>query len=347
MEFKVKDIAMILNGTVEGDGEMKLHNISKIDQGVPGTLSFLSNPAYTKYIHTTLASAVIVSRDFHSEEPLECTLIRVDDPYRSLAQLLEMYQQFKPAKKGIEQPSFVSNSAQLGEDIYLGAFAYIGEGAVIGKNVKIYPHVYIGDHVVIGDNTTLFSGVKVYADCKIGSDCILHSGAVIGADGFGFAPSTDGPFSKIAQVGNVVIEDWVEIGANTCVDCATMGSTFVRRGVKLDNLIQIAHNAEIGENTVIAGQTGVAGSSKVGKNCMIGAQVGVSGHLTVGDNVRLGGQAGIMSNIPDNATMIGSPVQDHKDFMRSMAIFRKLPQMSGDVSDLKKWMKKMEENSNK
>lgn len=343
MEFKVKDIAMILNGTVEGDGEMKLHNISKIDQGVPGTLSFLSNPAYTKYIYTTEASAVIVSREFRPEETLNCALIRVDDPYQSLAKLLEMYQQFKPSKKGIEQPSFVSSSAKLGEDIYLGAFAYIADGATIGDNVKIYPHVYIGDNVVIGNNTTLYSGVKIYADCKVGADCILHSGVVIGADGFGFAPTAEGPFSKIAQVGNVIIEDLVEIGANTCVDCATMGSTIVHRGVKLDNLIQIAHNAEVGENTVIAGQTGVAGSSKVGKNCMIGAQVGVSGHLTIGDNVRLGGQAGIMTNIPDNATMIGSPVQDHKDFMRSMAIFRKLPQMSGDVSDLKKWMKRMEQ----
>jgi UDP-3-O-[3-hydroxymyristoyl] glucosamine N-acyltransferase len=342
MEFKAKDIAMILNGTIEGDGEVKINNISKIDQGIPGTLSFLSNPAYTKYIYNTLASAVIVSRDFKPEEKLECTLIRVDDPYTALAELLKMYQQLKPAKKGIEQPSYVSSSATLGEDIYLGAFAYISDNVKIGKNVKIYPQVFVGENVVIGDNTTLFAGVKIYADCIIGADCILHSGAVIGADGFGFAPNADGPFSKIAQIGNVILEDLVEIGANTCIDCATMGSTIVRRGVKLDNLIQIAHNAEVGENTVIAGQTGVAGSSKIGKNCMIGAQVGVSGHLTIGNNVRLGGQAGIMTNIPDNSTMIGSPVQDHKDFMRSMAIFRKLPQMSGDVSDLKKWMKAME-----
>lgn len=343
MEFKAKDVAMILNGTIEGDGEVKIDNISKIDQGVPGTLSFLSNPAYTKYIYTTLAAAVIVSRDFKPDEKLACTLIRVDDPYAALAELLKMYQQLKPGKKGIEQPSFVSSSAKLGDDIYLGAFAYISDNVVIGNNVKIYPQVFVGENVVIGDNTTLFSGVKIYADCKIGSDCILHSGSVIGADGFGFAPNANGPFSKIAQIGNVIIEDLVEIGANTTIDCATMGSTIIRRGVKLDNLIQIAHNVEIGENTVMAALSGVAGSSKVGKNCMLGAQVGISGHIALGDNVKLGGQAGVMTNIPDNSTMIGSPVQDHKDFMRSMAIFRKLPQMSGDVSDLKKWMKSMEQ----
>lgn len=343
MEFKASDIAMILKGTVEGDGEVKLHNISKIDQGVPGTLTFLSNPAYTKYIYNTLASAVIVSRDFAPEGTLDCTLIRVDDPYTALAELLNMYQQFKPVKKGIEQPSFVSASAKMGIDIYLGAFAYVSDQAVIGNNVKIYPQVYIGDNVVVGDNTILYAGVKIYADCKIGTDCIIHSGAVIGADGFGFAPSAEGPFTKIAQVGNVIVEDFVEIGANTAIDRATMGSTIVHRGVKLDNLIQIAHNADIGENTVIAGQSGVAGSSKVGKNCMIGAQVGVSGHIALGDNVKIGGQAGVMTNIPDNSTMIGSPVQDHKDFMRCMAIFRRLPQMSGDISDLKKFVKKMEQ----
>ena len=342
MEFKASDIAMILKGTVEGDGEVMLHNISKIDQGVPGTLTFLSNPAYTKYIYNTLASAVIVSRDFAPEGTLDCTLIRVDDPYTALAELLNMYQQFKPVKKGIEQPSFVSASAKVGTDIYLGAFAYVSDNVVIGNNVRIYPQVYIGDNVVVGDNTILYAGVKIYADCKIGTDCIIHSGAVIGADGFGFAPSAEGPFTKIAQVGNVIVEDFVEIGANTAIDRATMGSTIVRRGVKLDNLIQIAHNADIGENTVIAGQSGVAGSSKVGKNCMIGAQVGVSGHIALGDNVKIGGQAGVMTNIPDNSTMIGSPVQDHKDFMRSMEIFRQLPQLSGDVSDLKKWKKSME-----
>lgn len=344
MEFKVKDIASLLNGIVEGDGEIKLHNISKIDQGVPGTITFLSNPTYTKFIYTTEASAVLVSKDFHPEGAISCTLIRVDDPYTALAELLKLYQQLTPVKRGIEQPSFISTNAKTGEDIYVGAFAYISDNVTIGNNVKIYPHVYIGDNVEVGDNTILFSGVKIYPDCKVGADCILHSGVVVGADGFGFAPNNDGPFTKIAQVGNVVIEDLVEIGANTAIDRATMGSTILRRGVKLDNLIQIAHNVEISENTVIAGQSGVAGSSKVGKNCMIGAQVGISGHLTIGDNVKIGGQAGVMTNVADNSTVIGSPIQDHRDYMRSMAIFRRLPQLSGDVSDLKKWMKKMEEN---
>jgi UDP-3-O-[3-hydroxymyristoyl] glucosamine N-acyltransferase len=267
----------------------------------------------------------------------------VDDPYVAIAELLKMYEQLKPAKKGIEQPSYVSSSAKLGEDVYLGAFAYISDRAVIGNNVKIYPQVFVGENVVIGDNTILYSGVKIYADCKVGSDCILHSGAVIGADGFGFAPNAEGPFTKIAQIGNVIIEDLVEIGANTTVDRATMGSTIIRRGVKLDNLIQIAHNVEIGENTVMAALSGVAGSSKVGKNCMLGAQVGISGHIALGDNIKIGGQAGVMTNIPDNSTMIGSPVQDHKDFMRCMAIFRRLPQMSGDISDLKKFVKQSEQ----
>jgi UDP-3-O-[3-hydroxymyristoyl] glucosamine N-acyltransferase len=343
MEYKVKDIAALLNGTVDGDGELKLDNISKIDQGVPGTLSFLSNPAYTKYIYTTEASAVLVARDFRPEEALTCALIRVDDPYAALARLLQLYQGLNPEKSGIEQQSFVSSSASLGDNIYLGAFSYISDHAVIGKNVKIYPQVFIGENVVVGDNTILYSGVKIYADCKIGSDCILHSGAVIGADGFGFAPNADGPFLKIIQIGNVILEDFVEVGANSAIDRATMGSTILRRGVKLDNLIQIAHNVEIGENTVIAGQAGVAGSGKVGKNCMIGAQVGIVGHISVGNNVKIGGQAGVMANVADNSTVIGSPVQDHKDFMRSMAIFRRLPQMSGDISDLKKWMKAMEQ----
>jgi UDP-3-O-[3-hydroxymyristoyl] glucosamine N-acyltransferase len=343
MEYRVKDIAALLNGTVDGDGELKLNNVSKIDQGVPGTLSFLSNPAYTKYIYTTEASAVLVSREFRPEEALTCTLIRVDDPYTALAQLLKLYQDLNPEKNGIEQPSFVGSSACIGENIYLGAFSYISEHVVIGKNVKIYPQVFIGENVVVGDNTILFAGVKIYADCKIGSDCIIHSGAVIGADGFGFAPNADGPFSKIIQIGNVILEDFVEVGANSAIDRATMGSTILRRGVKLDNLIQIAHNVEIGENSVIAGQTGVAGSGKVGKNCMIGAQVGIVGHISVGNNVKIGGQAGVMTNVADNSTVMGSPVQDHKDFMRSMAIFRRLPQMSGDVSDLKKWMKAMEQ----
>ncbi len=336
MEFSVNDIAAILNGVVEGDGTTRVSSISKIDQGIPGTLSFLSNPAYTKYIYSTEASAVIVKKDFLPEEPLSCVLIRVDDPYTSLALLLNMYEQSKPVKRGIEQPSFISSSAKLGDNIYVGAFAYIADKAVIGKNVRIYPQAYIGDNVVVGDNTVIYSGAKIYADCKIGSNCFIHSGAVIGADGFGFAPTADGSFSKIAQVGNVVIEDFVEIGANTTIDCATMGSTFIRKGVKLDNLIQVAHNVEVGENTVIAAQAGIAGSTKIGKNCMFGGQVGIAGHITIGNEVKLGAQAGVMTSIEDKAVQIGSPSMDHRSFMKSYAIFRNLPQLKREVNDLQR-----------
>ena len=270
MEFSAKDIAALLNGAVEGNSSVRVSNLSKIDQPVAGTLTFLSNPAYTKYIYTTTASIVIVSNDFKPETPLACTLIRVDDPYAALAKLLEFYVKSKPAKTGIEQPSFIHHSAVTGEDIYVGAFAYIGENAKIGDHVKIYPHVYIGDNVKIGDFTVLHSGVKIYADCSIGASCILHSGAVIGADGFGFAPNQDAAYSKIEQIGNVIIEDNVEIGANTTVDRATMGSTIIRNGVKLDNLIQIGHNVDVGENTVIAAQTGISGSVVIEKNCLFG-----------------------------------------------------------------------------
>lgn len=338
MEFSVNDIAAILKGTVEGDGAIKVCSISKIDQGIPGTLSFLSNPAYTKYIYTTQASAVIVKKDFIPEEPLTCTLIRVDDPYTSLAMLLNMYEQSKPVKRGIEQPSFISSSAKIDDNIYIGAFSYISDKVVLGKNVRVYPQVYIGENVVIGENTVINAGVKIYADCKIGANCIIHSGAVIGADGFGFAPTSDGSYSKIAQVGNVVIEDFVEIGANTTIDRATMGSTFIRKGVKLDNLIQVAHNAEIGENTVMAAQTGIAGSTKIGKNCMFGGQVGIAGHLTIGNEVKLGAQSGVLASIEDKAVHTGTPSLDHRTFMKSYAVFRSLPQMRKDIFELQKML---------
>ena len=342
MEFSVTDIAALLNGEVEGDGKIRVSNISKIDQSVPGTLSFLSNPAYGKFIYTTTASVVIVNKDFKPESELKCTLIRVDNAYTALAKLLEFYSKMKPAKVGIEHPSFVSSSATLGDRGYLGAFAYIGEKAIIGSNVKIYPHVYIGDNVTIGDNTILYSGVKVYADCAIGSSCILHSGAVIGADGFGFAPTTEGPYSKIEQIGNVIIEDNVEIGANTCVDRATMGSTIIRQGVKLDNLIQIAHNDEVGENTVIAAQVAVAGSVMIGKNCVIGGQVAISGHLKIGDGSKIGPRSGIMSNVKPNSVLLGSPANDFKDTMKTYSIIRNLPQMRTDVLELQKRLKAIE-----
>lgn len=344
MEFSAKDIAALLNGEVEGSSDVKVSNISKIDQSIPGTLTFLSNPAYTKFIYNTTASIVIVNKDFKPEGNLSCTLIRVDDAYAALAKLLDFYVKSKPAKMGIEQPSYVSSSAVLGEQIYIGAFAYIGNNARIGKNSKIYPQVYVGDNVVIGDNTTLYSGVKVYADCKIGSSCILHSGAVVGADGFGFAPNPDGTYSKIEQIGNVILEDDVEIGANTTIDRATMGSTIVHKGVKLDNLIQIAHNDEIGENTVMAAQVGIAGSTIVGKNCAFGGQAAISGHITIGEGTKIGPKSGVMSSLKPNSVVLGAPALEFKLAMKTFSIIRNLPQLREDVIELKKKIKSIENN---
>ena len=344
MEFSANDIAALLNGEVEGNGNVKVSNISKIDQPIPGTLTFLSNPTYTKYIYTTTASIVIVNKDFKAENDLSCTLIRVENAYVALATLLDFYTKSKPAKVGIEQPSFVSSSAKIGDQIYLGAFAYIGENAQIGNNVKIYPHVYVGDNVKIGDDTILYSGVKIYAGCAIGSSCILHSGAVIGADGFGFAPNADGPYTKIEQIGNVIIEDEVEIGANTTVDSATMGSTIIRRGVKLDNLIQIGHNCEVGENTVMAAQVGIAGSTTIEKNCVFGGQSAVSGHTTIGEGTKVGPKTGIMSSVKPNSVLLGAPALDFKLAMKTFSIIRNLPELRNDVIELQKRVKSIESN---
>lgn len=342
MEFSAKDIAALLNGEVEGNSNVKVSNISKIDQPIPGTLTFLSNPAYTKFIYTTTASIVIVNKDFKAESSLSCTLIRVEDSYTALATLLDFYVKSRPSKVGIEQPCFVSSSATLGEQIYIGAFAYIGEGVRIGNNVKIYPHVYIGDNVKIGNDSILYSGVKIYADCLVGSSCILHSGAVIGADGFGFAPNPDGTYSKIEQIGNVVIEDNVEIGANTTIDSATMGSTFIRKGVKLDNLIQIGHNNDIGENTVMAAQVGIAGSTIIGKNCVFGGQSAASGHITIGEGTKIGPKSGVMSSVKPNSVLLGAPALDFKLAMKSFSIIRNLPQLRDDVIELQKKIKLIE-----
>jgi len=344
MEFSANDIAALLSGEVEGDGNVKVNNISKIDQGIPGTLTFLSNPTYTKYIYTTTASIVIVNKDFKPDNNLSCTLIRVEDAYVALATLLDFYVKTQPVKVGIEQPSFVSSSASLGEQIYIGAFAYIGDKALIGNNVKIYPQVYIGDNVKIGDNSILYSGVKIYANCSVGASCIFHSGAVIGADGFGFAPNADGTYSKIQQIGNVVIEDNVEIGANTTVDSATMGSTIIHKGVKLDNLIQIGHNIEIGENTVMAAQVGIAGSTTIGKNCVFGGQAAVSGHLTVGDGSKIGPKSGIMSTVKPNSVLLGAPALDFKLAMKTFSIIRNLPDLRNDVIELQKKVNSIESN---
>jgi UDP-3-O-[3-hydroxymyristoyl] glucosamine N-acyltransferase len=345
MEFSANDIAGLLGGEVEGDGSVKVNNVSKIDQGIPGTLAFLANPAYAKYIYTTKASVVLVNRDFKPEDELSCTLIRVDDAYASIAKLLNYYEQSKPKKVGIEQPSFISESATVGEQVYVGAFAYIGEKATIGKNVKIYPNVYIGDGVTVGDDTILYAGVKVYAGCKVGKNCILHAGVVVGSDGFGFAPTSDGSYDKIAQVGNVVIRDNVEIGSNTTIDCATMGSTVINEGVKIDNLVQIAHNVEVGKDTVIVAQVGVAGSAKIGENCMIGGQVGIAGHIRIGNNVKIGAQSGISNNVKDNSTIFGTPAFGHRDFMKSYAVFKNLPQLRSDVIELGRKIKDLDESN--
>lgn len=343
MEFSAQQIAQLLNGTVEGDENVTVKNVSKIEEGTPGTLSFLSNPVYTNFIYTTDASIVIVNNGLVLDKPVKegCTLIRVENAYESFAKLLEMYSQIRGSKTGIEQPSFISPGAEMGTDCYIGAFAYIGQNVKIGNNVKIYPHVYIGDNSSIGDNTVLYSGVKVYHECRIGANCTVHANTVIGSDGFGFAPNAEGhAFAKVPQIGNVVIEDDVEIGSNTSIDRATLGSTFLRKGVKLDNLVQIAHNAEVGENTVIAGLSGVAGSTKVGKNCMIAAQVGIAGHLRIADGVKIAGQSGIGASIEKEGEIVqGSPAFGIGDYKRSYVLFRSLPKLNDRINDLTKKIK--------
>ena len=338
MEFSAQQIAGLLNGSIEGNAEVKVNKVAKIEEGVQGSLAFLSNPAYTNYIYSTNASIVLVNKALHLERPVlkSCTLIRVDNAYESFAKLLQIYSESKHAKAGIEQPSYIASSANLGKDCYIGAFAYIGENVKIGNNVKIYPQVYIGDNTEIGDNSTLFSGVKVYHECKIGKNCTVHANTVIGSDGFGFAPNTDGQaFVKVPQIGNVVIEDDVEVGSNSSIDRATMGSTILHKGVKLDNLVQIAHNVIIGDNTVIAGLSGVAGSTKVGRNCMIGAQVGIAGHLKIADGVKIAGQSGIGSSIEkEGEIMQGSPAFNIGDYKRSYVLFRSLPKINDKLNEL-------------
>lgn len=340
MEFSAKQIAQIIDGIVEGDENILVSNLSKIEEGTIGTLSFLANPAYTNYIYSTNASIVIVNKSFVLENPVKssCTLIRVENAYESFAKVLELYNQINTEKEGVEQPSFVSSNAKIGENCYIGAFAYIGQNVSIGNHVKIYPHVYIGDNCKIGNNTTLFSGVKIYHDCVIGNNCTIHASTVVGSDGFGFAPNNEGHvFTKVPQIGNVIIEDDVEIGSNSSIDRATLGSTILRKGVKLDNLVQIAHNVEIGENTVIAGLSGIAGSTKVGKNCMIGAQVGVAGHLRIANGVKIAGQSGIGSSIDKEGEILqGSPAFNIGEFKRSYVLFRGLPKLNDKVSDLTK-----------
>jgi UDP-3-O-[3-hydroxymyristoyl] glucosamine N-acyltransferase len=336
MKFTAAQIAGILEGEVVGNPNAEVFKLSKIEEGMEGSLTFLANPKYINYIYSTKATITIVNNSFEPENKITTTLIKVDDAYKSFSKLLEYYNQVKLMKSGIEQPSVISEGVVYGENLYLGSFCYIGKNVTIGKNVKIYPNSFIGDNSTIGDDCVFFAGVRIYSESVIGNRCVIHSGTIIGSDGFGFAPQEDGTYNKVPQIGNVILEDDVEIGSCTTIDRATLGSTIIRKGVKLDNQIQIAHNVEIGENTVIASQTGVAGSTKIGKNCMIGGQVGFAGHLVVGDNVKIQAQSGIGKNIKDGETIQGSPAFNYGDWNKSYVHFRNLPKIVADLEDLKK-----------
>lgn len=339
MKFTASQIAGILEGEVEGNPEIAVDKLAKIEEGESGSLTFLANPKYTPYIYTTKASITIVNKDFIPEQDLSTTLIKVTNAYESFSKLLEYYNQVKNNKTGIENPVFMSDTAEYGADFYLGAFSYLGNEVKIGDNVKIYPNVYIGDNVTIGDNVIIFAGAKIYSESRIGNNCMIHSGAIIGADGFGYAPKPNGEFNKIPQTGNVILEDNVDVGAGTTIDRATLGSTILRRGVKLDNQIQIAHNVEIGEHTAIAAQTGVAGSTKIGKNCMIGGQVGIVGHITIGDRVRIQAQSGIGRNVKDDEVLQGSPALGYGDYNKSYVHFKNLPKTITRINEIEKKIK--------
>ncbi|NOX45904.1 MAG: UDP-3-O-(3-hydroxymyristoyl)glucosamine N-acyltransferase [Chlorobi bacterium] len=337
MEFSAQQIAEVINGRVDGNPEVKVHFVSKIEEGKKGTLSFLANPKYTKYIYSTEASIVIVNHDFEPDRKLKTTLIRVEDAYSAFAALLEFYNKFKLNKTGVSDKASVSESAMIGKDVYIGDFAVVSDNVILGDNAKIYPQVYIGENSKIGKGTTLFSGSKIYPETFIGNNCNIHSGAVIGSDGFGFAPQADNNYMKIAQIGNVIIEDDVEVGANTTIDRATIGSTIIRKGVKLDNLIQIAHNVEIDENTVIAAQTGISGTTKVGKNCLFGGQVGLAGHLVIADNVKIQAQSGIGKSIKKDGDVVqGTPAFGIMSYNKSYIHFKNLPEIVARLNELEK-----------
>lgn len=339
-------MAEVLHGTVEGNPEAFVTKLAKIEEGDSESLTFLANPAYTHFIYSTQAAVVIVNKDFAPEQKINATLVRVENAYTAFSTLLEMYNQIKLNKKGISDQATISGSAKIGKDAYVGAQAFIGENVVIGDNVKIYPLCYIGDNVVIKSNTTLFASVTVYSDNVIGSDCILHSGVIIGADGFGFAPQADGTYKKVSQTGNVVIEDNVEVGANTCIDRATLGSTIIRKGCKIDNLVMIAHNVEVGENTVIVSQTGIAGSTKIGKNVTIGGQVGIVGHITIADRVMIQAQSGIAASIKKPGTIVqGAPAYNIKDYLRSYVHYKNLPKIVDRINELEKEIEKLKGRS--
>lgn len=348
MEFTARQIAEIIGGEIVGNPEEIVNGLSKIEEGQARTLSFLANPKYAPYIYSTLASVVIVNSSFEPEQKLPdtCTLIKVENAYESFARLLEMYNQIRHGKTGIEEGSYVHQSAKLGKDVYVAPGAHVGENAIIGDNTKLYANTVISDNARIGNNCILFPNVVVYSDCIIGDHCTLHAGVIVGSDGFGFAPNDENNFQKVAQIGNVIIGDRVEIGAGTTIDRATLGSTRIASGVKLDNLIQIAHNVEIGKNTVIAAQTGVAGSTKIGSNCMIGGQVGIVGHIKIGDNVKIAAQSGIGSDLEDDAIVQGSPAFGIGDYKRSYVSFRKLPEIQQQINQLEKQLAALKTASN-
>lgn len=337
MKFIASQIAALLSGTIEGDPNAEVWNVAKIEEGAPGMLSFLANPKYTPYLYTTKSSVVIVSNDFVAKEPVSATLIRVADPYASFAKLLAFYDEMANKKEGVSSLAFVSPTAHCGENLYLGEFAFIGEHVTLGNNVKIYPQVYVGDGSVIGDNTVLYPGVRLYRDTVVGKRCVIHAGAVLGADGFGFAPQEDGHYEKIPQVGNVVVDDDVEIGANTTIDRSTMGSTRVHKGVKLDNLVHLAHNVEVGEHSALAAQVGVSGSTHLGKHCVVGGQSGFVGHLHIADGSKFGGQCGIMGNIKEeNQEFMGTPIQPLRQYLVANARFRHIDEMARKIDALEK-----------
>jgi UDP-3-O-[3-hydroxymyristoyl] glucosamine N-acyltransferase len=337
MEFTAATIAGFLKGEIEGNPGIKVNTIAKIEEGHEGALSFLANPKYEHYIYSTGSSVVLVNKSFIPSGKIEATLIRVENAYEAFASLLRLVDQSRPRKKGIHPTAIIESTAKIGPDVYIGPYAYIGENCIIGEGCSVYPHVYIGDNTKLGVNCTLNPGVKIYHDCILGEGCIIHAGTVIGSDGFGFAPQSENEYMKIPQLGNVILEDLVEVGANVTIDRATMGSTIIRRGVKLDNLIQIGHNVEIGENTVMAAQTGIAGSTKVGRNCMFGGQAGISGHIRIANGSKIGAQAGIAGDVKEeNTVILGSPAFDIKQFLRSTVVFKRLPELKTKIETLEK-----------
>jgi UDP-3-O-[3-hydroxymyristoyl] glucosamine N-acyltransferase len=337
MEFTAATIAGFLKGDIEGNPDIKVNTIAKIEEGQLGALSFLANPKYEHYIYDTKSSIVLVNRSFAASAKISATLIRVENAYEAFASLLRLVDQARPRKKGIHPSAVIESSAIIGSDVFIGPFTYVGENCIIGDGCSVYPQVYIGDNTKLGNNCTINPGVKIYHDCILGEGCTIHAGTVIGSDGFGFAPQSDNEFMKIPQLGNVILEDHVEIGANVTIDRATMGSTIIRKGVKLDNLIQIAHNVEVGENSVMAAQTGISGSTKIGKNCMFGGQVGLAGHIKIANGTKIGAQGGILGDVKEeNTAIIGSPAIEVKQFLRSSVIFRKLPEMKSKIDSLEK-----------